>query len=134
MNPQMFHQPNLHFSDNTSALGLLTTHVSSLISDTYDDTFRKYKALYKLPVLSLTLDQLAEGMKARNAYNLAGATASLIGVGTATPSISISVPSANPGAIIPVTGLNLTGSETYGGQHISRVQVNSGTTNTFPLQ
>ncbi|HEX4485725.1 MAG TPA: Ig-like domain-containing protein [Terriglobales bacterium] len=134
MNPQMFHQPNLHFADNTAALGSLTPHVSSLISDTYDRTFQKYKALYKLPVLSLTLDQIAESMKARNAYNLSGATASLVGVGTATPTVSITVPAANPGAVIPVTGLTTVNGETYGGQHISHVQVNSGTTNTFPLQ
>jgi Bacterial Ig-like domain (group 2)/Abnormal spindle-like microcephaly-assoc'd, ASPM-SPD-2-Hydin len=134
MNPQMFHQPNLHFADNTAALGSLTPHVSSLISDTYDQTFQKYKALYKLPVLSLTLDQLAESMKARNAYNLSGATASLVGVGTATPTVSITVPATNPGAVVPVTGLTTVNGETYGGTHISHVQVNSGTTNTFPLQ
>ena len=134
MNPQMFHQPNLHFVDNTAALGLLTPHISSLISDTYDDTFKKYKAVYKLPVLSLTLDQLAERMKARNAYNISGATASIVGVGTASPSVSISVPAGNPGAIIPVTGLSAAGAELYGGHYISHLQVNSGTTNTFPLQ
>jgi hypothetical protein len=73
-------------------------------------------------------------MKARNAYNLSGTTASIVGVGTASPSISISVPAGNPGAIIPVTGLSAAGAELYGGHYISHLQVNSGTTNTFPLQ
>src|SRR6202012_451636 len=44
MDPQMFHQPNLHAYDGTH----------SMISDTYDMTFSKYKALYNLPVLSPT--------------------------------------------------------------------------------
>ena len=105
MDPQMFHQPNLHAYDGTN----------SLISDVYNQTFAKYKALYKLPLLSLTLDQLGESMKARNAYNLAGATGTLLGVGTATPSVTIEVPAANPGAVIPVTGLTSAGSELYGG-------------------
>ena len=134
MNPQMFHQPNLHFTDNAAALGLGTAHVSSLISDTYDQTFSKYEALYKLPVLSLTLDQLGEGMKARNNYNLAGATGTLLGVGTATPSVSISVPAANPGAVVPVTGLASAGSELYGGTKISHIQIDPGQTVTLPLQ
>ena len=54
--------------------------------------------------------------------------------GRAIAGISISVPAGNPGAIIPVTGLSAPGSELYGGHYISHLQVNSGTTNTFPLQ
>ena len=55
MDPEMFHQPNLHDYDGQG---------HSLISDTYDQTFSKYEALYKLPVLSLTLDQLGQKMQA----------------------------------------------------------------------
>jgi hypothetical protein len=124
MDPQMFHQPNLHAYDGTI----------SLISDVYNQTFTKYKALYKLPVLSLTLDQLGEGMKARNAYNLAGATGTLVGVGTATPSVAITVPPANQGAVIPVTGLASNGSELYGGTAVSHIQIDPGQTVTLPLQ
>jgi hypothetical protein len=124
MDPQMFHQPNLHAYDGTN----------SLISDVYNQTFDKYKAVYKLPVLSWTIDQLAEGMKARNAYNLAGATGTLLGVGTATPSVSITVPPANPGAVIPVTGVSSGSQEIYGPAVISRVPVDPGQTITLPLQ
>jgi len=134
MDPQMFHQPNLHFADNATALGMGAPHVSSLISDTYDQTFSKYKAVYKLPVLSLTLDQLGESMKARNNYNLAGANGTLIGVGTVAPAVSITVPPANPGAVVPVTGLASAGSELYGGTKISHIQVDPGQTVTLPLQ
>ena len=35
----------------------LTLAVSSLLTDTYDQTFSKYEALYNLPVLTPTLDQ-----------------------------------------------------------------------------
>ena len=151
MNPQMFHQPDLHFSDNYPALtatpfgtpnppvvipGLTSPHVSSLISDTYDQTFRKYIALYKLPVLSPTLDQTAVLMQNRNSYNQSGVTASMIGVGSATPQITITMSSTAtlPTAVIPVTGLTSTGSEVYGGQNISHINMTPGQTITFPLQ
>ena len=124
MDPQMFHQPNLHAYDGTN----------SLISDVYNQTFAKYKSFYKLPVLSLTLDQLGESMKARNAYNLSGATGTIVGAGTATPSVSITVPAANPGAVISVTGLSSAGSELYGGTNISHIQVDQGQSVTLPLQ
>ena len=126
MDPQMFHQPNLHFSDNAASLGLTGTHVSSLISDTYNQTFAKYKALYKLPVKSLTLDQLGVAMQGRNAYNLAGVTGSMIGVGGPNPTITISAPAG--AATIPVTGLNSAGAESYGGKFISHIPVGAGQT------
>ena len=136
MNPEMFHQPNLHFADNAATLGLTGSHVSSLISDTYDQTFAKYKSLYNLPVLSPTLDQTAVLMQNRNSYNLSGVTASMVGVGSATPQISITIPSTAtlPTAVIPVTGLTSTGSELYGGQNISHIDMTPGQTITFPLQ
>jgi hypothetical protein len=136
MNPEMFHQPNLHFSDNAANLGLTGSHVSSLLTDTYDQAFAKYKSLYKLPVLSPTLDQTAVLMQNRNAYNLSGVTASLVGVGSPTPQITITMPSTAtlPSAVIPVTGLTSTGSELYGGQNISHINMTPGQTISFPLQ
>ncbi len=136
MDPQMFHQPDLHFSDNypylsvapvpASLAGLTSPHVSSLISDTYDLTFSKYEALYQLPVLSPTLDQLATNMQNRNAYNLSGATASLIGAPGAQ-TIQITVPAtATVPAIIPVSGLNSTGAELYGTKYISHITMTPG--------
>ena len=134
MNPQMFHQPNLHFAENAANLGLTGSHVSSLLTDTYDQTFAKYKALYNLPVLSPTLDQTAVLMQNRNSYNLSGVTASLVGVGSATPQLTLTMPSTAtlPTAVIPVTGLS-TGSEVYGGQNISHINMTPGQTITFPL-
>ena len=127
MDPQMFHQPNLHFSDNGPSLGT-GTHVSSLISDTYDQTFAKYKALYQLPVLTPTQTQMATAMQGRNSFNLSQVTASV--VGGADPIMHITVPAAAPvtSAVIPVTGINSTGAESYGGQLISHITLTPGQT------
>jgi len=124
MDPQMFHQPNLHAYDGTH----------SMIGDTYDMTFNKYEALYKLPVLSPTQAQTAQLMQARNNYNLSGVTASW--VGGANPVITINVPASAsiPSAVIPVTGLNSTGAEVYGGSSISHITVDAGQTVTVPAQ
>ncbi|MGB7434048.1 MAG: hypothetical protein WBW49_01420, partial [Candidatus Acidiferrum sp.] len=161
MDPEMFHQPDLHFSDNynnlmnlanltvngadatippsvSSFLGTSGPHVSSLLSDTYDLTFIKYEAVYKLPVLTPTMDNLALLMQNRNSFNLSGVTASIIGAGTASAQITITVPSTASSAgvttaVIPVTGLTSTGSESYGGQNISHITMTPGQTITFPL-
>jgi hypothetical protein len=154
MDPEMFHQPDLHFSDNyanltnpapsgtipasvTSFLGTATSHVSSLISDTYDLTFSKYEAVYKLPVLTPTLDQMGVLMQNRNSFNLAGVTASISAANTPQAQITITMPAAtstSPAtAIIPVTGLTSTGSEVYGGQNISHITITPGKSITFPL-
>jgi hypothetical protein len=126
MDPQMFHQPNLVAYDGTH----------SLLSDLLDETFTSYASMYKLPVLSPTLHDLAASMQARNNYNLSGVTASLVNANTANASVSITVPSIStvPSAVIPVTGLNSTGAEVYGGQNISHIQINAGQTQTLPLQ
>ncbi len=144
MDPQMFHQPDLHFSDNYASLsaapvptgvtGITSPHVSSLITDTYDQTFSKYKALYNLPVLTPTLDQLGVLMKNRNSFNVSGVTASIVGAGTSTATITVTVPSSATSAVIPITGLNSAGAESYGGQHISHITITPGQTITFPLQ
>ena len=147
MDPQMFHQPDLHFSNNYAALtapgpanqgagtpfppvtipGLTPSSVGSLISDTYNLTFTKYKALYNLPVLSPTLDQTAALMQARNAYNLSGVTASLTGqFGSQTISITMPTGGSETTAVIPITGLNTPGAESYGGQFISHIPVTAG--------
>ena len=125
MDPQMYHMSNLHNYDGAG---------HTLLTDVYDQTFNTYLGLYKLPVLSPTLDVLAQNMQNRNAYNLSGVTASLT-MGS-TPSVSITVPagSAVPSATVPVTGLNSTGAELYGGTYISHPVVNAGQTVTLPVQ
>ena len=152
MDPEMFHQPDLHFSNNypyltnaapsgtmpasvTAFLAGQTSHVSSLISDTYDLTFSKYEAVYKLPVLTPTMDQLGVLMQNRNTFNLSGVTASIVGAGTANATITLTMPSTAtvPTAVIPVTGVTSTGSEIYGGQNISHINMTPGQTITLPL-
>jgi hypothetical protein len=152
MDPQMFHQPDLHFSDNyanltnpapsgtipasiTAFLAGQSSHVSSLISDTYDLTFSKYEALYKLPVLTPTLDQMALLMQNRNAYNQSRVTASIVNAGTPAAAIMITMPTgvSVPSAIVPVTGVTSTGSESYGGQNISHISMVPGQTITILL-
>jgi len=152
MDPEMFHQPDLHFSQNyanltssapsgtipssvTNYLGTTTSHVSSLLSDTYDLTFAKYEALYQIPVLTPTLDQLGVLMQNRNSFNLSGVTASIVGAGTSSATITLTMPSTATvsTAVIPVTGLTSTGSEVYGGQNISHINMTPGQTVTFPL-
>jgi hypothetical protein len=152
MDPEMFHQPDLHFSDNYANLtnaapsGTIpasvstftagqTTHVSSLISDTYDLTFSKYEALYKLPVLTPTLDQMGVLMQNRNTFNLSGVTASLVGApGAQTIQITVPATATVPSAIIPVSGLNSTGAELYGTKYISHITLTPGQTVSYPVQ
>jgi hypothetical protein len=126
MDPEMFHQPNLHNYDGQG---------HSLLSDTYDQTFSKYERLFKRGVVSLTLDQLGQSMQNRNAYNLSMATASITGAPGSNQTISITVPAtaAVGSAIIPVTGLYSTGAEAYGGQYISHIQLSSGQNVVFPV-
>src|SRR2546423_3137270 len=126
MDPEMFHQNNLHDYDGQG---------HSLLSDSYDQTFAKYERLYKLPVVSPTLDQLGQNMQNRNAYNLSTATASLTSASGSNLTISITVPATATvaSAIIPITGLYSAGAEPYGGQYISHVQVSRGQTITLPV-
>jgi len=126
IDPQMFHQNNLHDYDGQG---------HSLLSDAYDQTFSKYERVYNLPVLSPTLDQLGQNMQNRNAYNLSTATASLTGLAGSNLTISITVPATAtvPSATIPVTGLYTVGAESYGGQQISHVPVSRGLTITLPV-
>jgi hypothetical protein len=136
MDPEMFHQPDLHFSINTAPGMPSTGQTSSLLADTYNQTFSLYKQMYNLPVLSPTLDQAGQAMQSRNAYNLSNVTASIIGAGGPNPTITVTMPSGAPvpTAIIPITGLNSTGAEVYGGQYISHISITPGQTVTLPAQ
>jgi hypothetical protein len=125
IDPQMFHQLNLNDYDGQG---------HSLLSDAYDQTFSKYKRLFNRGVLSLTLDQIGQRMKNRNAYNLSMATARLTGApGSQTISITMPATATVSSAIIPVTGLYSMGAEAYGGQYISHIQMSAGQTRTLPV-
>jgi hypothetical protein len=75
-------------------------------------------------------------MQNRNALNLSNVTASIVGTGGPNATISVTMPSSAsvPTAIIPITGLNSTGAEVYGGQYISHVSMSAGQTITLPVQ
>jgi hypothetical protein len=109
---------------------------SSLLTDTYDQTFSQYKAVYNLPALTPTLDQLGVLMQNRNSFNLSNVTASIVGAGGPNATISVTMPSSAsvPTAVIPITGLSSTGAEVYGGQYISYISISAGQTITLPLQ
>jgi hypothetical protein len=68
MDPWMFHQPNLRAYDGTR----------TLLGDLLDLTFAKYQSIFKLPVLSPTMDSLGGRMAARMAYNDSGVKASIV--------------------------------------------------------
>jgi len=74
-------------------------------------------------------------MQNRNTYNLSGVTASIVGAGTASPSLVVTMPTTAtvPTAVVPVTGLTSTGAELYGGQTISHINLAPGQSITFPL-
>jgi hypothetical protein len=124
MDPEMFHQPNTRAYDGTH----------SLLGDLYDLTFSKYLAVFKLPVLSPTLDVLGQSMQKRDQYNRSGVVGSI--TGGANPTVTLTVPanSAVASATIPVTGLSSAGAEVYAGKNISHLVVNKGQTVTLPLQ
>jgi hypothetical protein len=66
-NPWMFHQANLiTYADNRFLLG-----------DLLDRLFAKYKSLMSFPVLSPTMDELADTMKRRMVYNTSGVQATI---------------------------------------------------------
>ena len=91
--------------------------------------------MYKLPVLTPTMDQLGVLMQNRNTFNQSGVTASIVGAGTANATITITMPltATVPTAVIPITGVTSTGSEIYGGQNISHINMTPGQTITLPL-
>jgi VCBS repeat-containing protein len=116
MDPWMFHQPNMRAYDGTH----------SLLGDLMDSVFTKYNALYSLPIVDPTQDNLGAQMAQRMAYSSAGVTASIV------PGQSITITAQNA-AVVPVTGLRTSGAESYGGQSISHVSLNAGQSVTLSL-
>jgi hypothetical protein len=116
-NPWMFHQTNLRAYDGKH----------SLLSDLLDRTLAKYNALYKLPIVSPTMDQLGQIVASRMQYNAAGVSA------TIQPGRSITL-TAQSAVTIPITGVGGFTSESYGGQRISYISLRAGQTVTIPLR
>ena len=112
-----YHQNNCLAYDGTN----------SLLTDTLNGVLAKYNSYYTLPVVCPTMDELGGQMANRQAYDNSGVT------GTLVPGQSITVSVVN-GAPIPVTGLQASGAENYGGQPISTVNLNAGGSVTLPVK
>ncbi len=125
----MFHQPNLRAfacADSGSGCPTGATGQYSLLGLLLDLTFAKYQALVNLPILSPKMDEIGTLMAERMQYNKAGVRAHIVG-----QTLTVTVTKA---ATVPVTGLNATGAESYGGQFTSRIKLSAGQTATFTVQ
>jgi hypothetical protein len=116
MDPWMFHVANVRAYDNTH----------SVLGDLFDRLFTRYQAIFNLPVISATQDDLGTRFTNRMAFNSAGVSATRTG-----NTLSIT---ARRTATVPVTGLRISGSELYGGQYIAHVHVLAGQTLTYTIQ
>lgn len=115
LDPWMFHQPNLRAYDGAH----------TLLGNLLDLTLQKYQQWYNLPIVSPMMEQLGQTMAERMQYNAAGVTASITGL-----TITLS---ARQAARVPVTGLFTPGASSYGGQHISYINLAAGQSLTLPL-
>lgn len=120
-NSWMFHAANLRDYDGA---GL---NNKSLLSDLLDAVTNKYKAMYSLPVLSPSQTGIGQIMEARMAYNaaIAGGLKASIVYGPSGMTIALNNLS---GVLVdvPVTGVNVGTTTTYGGQTISTFQLAAG--------
>ena len=114
--PWMFHQANLR--DNGGG--------KSLLSDVLDATLAKYAARATFPVVSPTMDDLAQKVKARMSLDASGVSA------TIEPGSKLTV-RVTKAATVPVTGLCTPSAEAYGGRQISYLQLAAGQAVTFSL-
>jgi hypothetical protein len=128
LDPLMFHQPNLRAFDCPGAYcpSGHTPGRATLLGDLLDTTFVKYKQLSTLPILSPTMNEVGVKMADRMKYNVAGVRASV-----SNGAITVTAAKA---AVVPVTGLNRTGAQSYGGQYTSYVTLAAGQSVTLPLQ
>jgi hypothetical protein len=122
IDPLMFHQPNIRAYDGTH----------SLLSDLLDATLAKYNALFTLPIQSLAMDGLGNLVANRMQYNNAGVAASVTRDNSGRWT-SLTVTAGGAVTVAPVTGLNIAGAESYGGQKIAHVQLNAGGSATYAL-
>jgi peptidoglycan/xylan/chitin deacetylase (PgdA/CDA1 family) len=113
--PWMFHQANIRDLGGQSMLSTLL-----------DATLDKYAGRATFPVLSPTMEELADRVRARMAFDASGASA------TITPGANLTVRVTNA-ATVPVTGLCTPGAETYAGQSISSLALAAGQSITLSL-
>jgi hypothetical protein len=99
----------------------------SVMTDLFDAIVTKYKNIFTLPVLSMTMEDLGAMMTNRANYNTSGV------VGVYTPGVSV-VLTTNNAATIPITGAcSQSSCGTYGGQIQDNVAMAAGSTITIPL-
>ena len=116
LDPWMFHQTNLAAYDG----------VHTLLTDLLDATLTKYSGWVSSPVVSPTIDVLGARMANRTVMRAVNIGA------TIQPGIGL-VLTSPVDVTVPVTGLRLTGAESYGGQWISSVTVRANQPLTVPL-
>ena len=114
--PWMFHQAN------TRDLG----GGHSLLSDLLDAAFDKYAAVATFPIVSPTMDELADRVRDRMSLNASGVSATL------APGSLLTV-KVTKAATVPVTGLCTPGAESYAGQTISYLKLAAGQSVTLSL-
>lgn len=114
--PWMFHQPNLVAYDDRH----------TLLTDLLDLTIAKYNGYFNLPILSPSMDALGKRIDARMKLQAAQVTATL------EPGVSVTLTS-NADVTVPITGLSMPGTESYGGQSIAWVNVKAGVPMTVSL-
>ncbi len=110
MSPLMFHQSNLfrHTADR------------SLFSDVFDATFRKWKSISNLPLISLTQSALGELLEQRQGYLAAKVR------GIWVPGVGVKLKGSGS-AMVPVTGMCPDSKcEEYGPDKITYVKLDAG--------
>lgn len=117
LDPLMFHQPNMRAYDG----------VNSLLGDLLHATLTKYEAIYKLPVINGTQEEIGALMAERMVYNASGVKGTLV---LGSPNrIVLNSPKE---VTVPVTGIASGGATVnYGGQQISKIRVRAGTSVTL---
>jgi hypothetical protein len=114
--PTMWHQSNFaRYSGNNS---LFTEVVNAAIA--------KYKAISKLPVISLKQSDIGKELDSRMGYLAAQVKATLY------PGQYLTI-GGTAAATVPVTGICKTGCESYGGQSISKIPIAANATITVPV-
>jgi regulation of enolase protein 1 (concanavalin A-like superfamily) len=114
--PWMFHQPNLVAYDGAH----------TLFTDLLDRTIDRYKALYTLPILSPSMDELGASIRRRMQFLSARVDATL------QPDGSIHL-SSDKAVAVPVTGASIAGAESYGGEAIAWIGLGAGSPISVPL-
>jgi len=118
LDPLMFHQPNMCAYDG----------VNSLLGDLLHATLTKYEAIYKLPIVNGTQEEIGKLMAERMVYNASGVNGTLM---LGSPNrIVLSSPKE---VIVPITGI-ASGAivVNYGGEPISKIKLTPGASLTLP--